>query len=130
MKKIIYDGQEFEKYIISTNDKIEVNKEIVESILNVGQNLSHEIYEVDEMDDNVDIIEAIKKWMEVYFEDIQDGSIKYTTYLSNVEFCNNKTIENYVCDIEYSIIEFDSTDQSYKPVYKLESKIKYHTESL
>lgn len=129
MKKIIYDGQEFEKYIISTNDEIEVNKEIEDAIVNVGQNLSHEIYEVDEMDNNVDIIEAIEKWMEVYFEDIQDNSIKYATYLSNVEICDNKTVENYVCEIEYSIIEFDSTDQSYKPVYKLGGKIKYHTES-
>lgn len=124
MKKLIYDGQEFEEYIDSTNEEIKVNKVIIDSIMNVGQNLSHEIYEVGEIDNNIDPNEVIKKWMKIYFEDIQDGSIKYETYLSDNMVCDNKNFWKYICEIEYSII-----GNLNKPVFKFNSKIKYHTES-
>lgn len=128
MKKIIYDGQEFEKCITSTNDKIEVNNKIINAICYVGQNLSHEIYEVGEIDDNIDLSEAIEKWMKVYFEDVQDGSIKYVSYLSDNMVCGNKIIQNYVCEIEYSVMWVDDIGYLYNPAFKLKSKINIHTE--
>lgn len=127
MKKLLYDGQEFSSFISANSKDTIIDTKFMDVVSSIGQDLSHDMFENSEIEDDENPIEMVERWMDVYFEDLNNKAYNYRVYRLSTEFIGDKLIQNYICEIDYIIMGIDDIFHSYKPIVEFKSKIKFHT---